>query len=80
MKQRLDAVLAALKADRGAGAEPQQPLLAELQKDVKDLSDLLDDKRHEGRQHEAAHRGSAKETRSVAPEETGLVPSPLDGW
>ena len=46
MKQRLDAVSAALKAIAALAHEPQQPALAELQKDLKDLSELLDDKGH----------------------------------
>jgi hypothetical protein len=45
-KQRLDAVLAALKPIAALAHEPQQPALAALQKDLKDLSDLLDDKAH----------------------------------
>jgi hypothetical protein len=46
LKQRLDAVLAALKAIATLAHEPQQPALAELQKSLKDLSELLDDKGH----------------------------------
>ena len=55
IKQRLDAVLAARRRRRGepqgnhvAGARTPKPFLVELQKSVKELSDLLDDKRHEG--------------------------------
>jgi hypothetical protein len=52
LKQRLDAVLFALGGDGDAdhkgiaslAQEPQQPFLDELQKNIKELSDLLDDK------------------------------------
>ncbi len=55
VKQRLDAVLTALGGTGEGGRkgilslapEPQRPWIDELQKDLKDTSDLLDDKRHE---------------------------------
>ena len=54
VKQRLEAVLTALGGTGEGGRkgivslarEPQRPWIGELQKDLKDLGDLLDDVRH----------------------------------
>jgi hypothetical protein len=44
LKQRLDAVQAAIEVLKPLAKEPQRPWLVELQADVKNLSDTLDDK------------------------------------